>query len=218
MTTADKKRKLTVNDIPDIDHTLGLLTEWRALPPRLNDAVVAHAGTLVYAEDAKCTYYLNPDNFKEVVENAGGKFNGSINGKTTIVVIGALEKEWSKKAADLWTGSNKELAIKKQKTGARKADNLHIVLFKDFINHFKLDYKVQRSVFTARYEGKQTAKMGPGKARSKGTIAGSTLGRDNPLDPAGKMIMVKGLYPYPGMGASAGPFFDDAWSDGEGSF
>ena len=193
MTTADKKRKLTVNDIPDIDHTLGLLTEWRALPPRLNDAVVAHAGTLVYAEDAKCTYYLSPDNFKEIIENAGGKFNGSINGKTTIVVIGALEKEWSKKAADLWTGSAKELAIKKQKTGARKADNLHIVLFKDFINHFSLDHKVQRSLYCARYTGGTSSKLGPGKGRSKGTLAGLTLGRN---DPTGKLVMAKGLYPY----------------------
>ena len=70
----------------------------------------------MYREDDDTSFYLSQDDFKEIVQDAGGKFGASITGKTTIVVLGALEKEWSAKEPDLWTGSGKEKALTKQKT------------------------------------------------------------------------------------------------------
>ena len=175
-TTADKKRKLTVNDIPDIDHTLGLLTEWRA---RHHASMTRSSRTLARWSTKRMQCTLPQPRHPEVVENAGGKFGGSINGKTTIVVIGALE-EWSKKAAD--SGPARQRSSRSSRTGARKADNLHIVLFKDFINHFSLD--TSSAALCARYR-RHELEARPGKRTLEGHAAGLTLGRN---DPTGKLV------------------------------
>jgi hypothetical protein len=75
----------------------GLLTARDALPLSLKGLNVACAGPLIFAEDAKYTFHLGPTVLAEIVEAREGAFAGTINGKTDIVVVGMLEKEWTQK-------------------------------------------------------------------------------------------------------------------------
>lgn len=153
---------------------VGLLTGTR-LPASLDGVAVAHVGSLVYQEDDDKTLYLTQDDFKEIVQDAGAKFSNSITGKTTIVVLGALEKEWSKKEPDLWTGSGKEKALTKQKT---IGTGPHVVTLERFIEFYDDKYslrrKVEAEICIARFSDGKKIKT-PIDKRSKGTLMGATL-------------------------------------------
>ena len=153
---------------------VGLLTGTR-LPPSLDGVGVAHAGSLVYKEDDDMTLYLTQDDFKEIVQDAGAKFSSSITGKTTILVLGALEKEWSKKEPDLWTGSGKEKALTKQKT---IGTGPHVVTLERFIEFYDEKYSLRRSVekevCIAKFRGANGKTKTPVDKRSKGTLMSVT--------------------------------------------
>ena len=192
----------------------GLLTGTR-LPPSLDGVGVAHAGPLVYKEDDDMTLYLTQDDFKEIVQDAGGKFSSSITGKTTILVLGALEKEWSKKEPDLWTGSNKEKALTKQKT---IGTGPHVVTLERFIEFYDDKYslrrKVEAEVSIANFRtaaGKGKTKT-PIELRSKGTLMGATLIYDAP--PGEKSDRVKGMHHLRDINApSVHPDDASGWTD-----
>ena len=206
------KRALDENSTTN-DRYDGLLTQRDALPPNLEGVTVGCAGPLIYAEDSKYTFHLNPATFGEVVAQEQGTFSETTTQHTDIVVIGMLEKECSKKNAvracsasissalassavaichpdhtdrvymyaltqDTWTDCAKHKSIKKQKTGAalktRKGKQLHVVTFEDFIRAYNLTAWMEDNVFCAEYTGGTSRKMGPGRKRSKGTIAGLT--------------------------------------------
>lgn len=170
---------------------VGLLTGTR-LPPSLDGVAVAHAGSLVYREDDDTSFYLSQDDFKEIVQDAGGKFGSSITGKTTIVVLGALEKEWSSKEPDLWTGSGKEKALTKQKT---IGTGPHVVTLERFIEFYDDKYSLRREVESnvnvACFKG---ANQPPHK-RSKGHFFSRTLywNKQPGEDPQSKSRNVKGI-------------------------
>lgn len=68
-------------------------------------------GPLVYAENARGTYYLTAPTLQDVVERHGGKFQtGPANSSTTVVVQGDLGKE-KHGGVDTWQGSKKQLAL-----------------------------------------------------------------------------------------------------------
>ena len=151
---------------------VGLLTGTR-LPPSLDGVGVAHAGSLVYKEDDDMTLYLTQDDFKEIVQDAGAKFSSSITGKTTILVLGALEKEWSKKEPDLWTGSGKEKALTKQKT---IGTGPHVVTLERFIEFYDDKYGLRREVEKEVCIANSATGRSPKtrSTRSKGTLMGAT--------------------------------------------
>ena len=98
---------------------------------------------------------------------------------------------------DTWTDCGKHKAIKKQKTGVAlksRKGALHVVKLEDFVRAYDLTAWMDDNVFTAEYTGKTSKKMGPGRARSKGTIAGLTWQRSG-IMPDGKLgPPVRGQY------------------------
>ena len=143
----------------------------------------------------RSTFYLNADNFAAIVEGCGAKFNANCVGTTTIVVLGALDKEWSQKCPDLFRGSGKQQAIEKQRgicaAGNRPAGTLHIVSLHAFIEKYGITQEVEDNCFCAKFDGRKSKKAGPGRARSKAMLPGLTLGR---LGPGCKLVNLKGLY------------------------
>ena len=112
----------------------------------------------MYREDDDTSFYLSQDDFKEIVQDAGGKFGSSITGKTSILVLGALEKEWSKKEPDLWTGSGKEKALTKQKT---IGTGPHVVTLERFIEFYDDKYTCESNVNVAGANQRRTRAEGP---------------------------------------------------------
>jgi len=160
-----------------------------SLPRTLDNEKVAFAGPLVYEENADYTFYLSTESFKTLVEEAGAKFATSINSKTTIVVIGAIEKEWSKKDPNLWTGSSKENSLRMQQ---RTRKDLVVVTMDDFLSRFDLHEECKDQLFAARFGGeRKRTPLSPSK-RAKGHLAGATLGQ-HPAG-GGKLISLKGIY------------------------
>ncbi|GMI19672.1 hypothetical protein TeGR_g8156, partial [Tetraparma gracilis] len=136
--------------------------------------------------------HAQTSDFQTVVEANGGTFKAATNGKTDLVVLGSLDREWSKKSPDTWEGSGAEKAITKQRElgGDRKGGPLLTRTFQKFVAEYGLGPDVEPLLCTARFwkaEGNQAkGYKEPGPERSKGSFFSCTL--NGPEGPA------KGLY------------------------
>ena len=91
------------------------------------------------------------------------------------MVIGDLDKEYTKKEADTWTGSSKDEAIRAQKS---KRASLACVRFGEFLHHFDLEDEAEQESLVAQFGGpgkNEKSKLPPGRARAKGHLMGATL-------------------------------------------
>eukprot|EP00966_Prymnesium_polylepis_P278740 6439449-Prymnesium_polylepis.1 len=118
--------------------------ESKLLPATLLGVVVASVGPLIYEETGDYTFWLSPKAFKSLVEEAGGAVGGAINGKTNLLVHGLLDRMYTKKEPDTFTGGGVEAALLKQLAtqatpAGRKSGPLAISSFDGFCEYPRRD-------------------------------------------------------------------------------
>ena len=181
----------------------------------LKNQSIAAASILIYEETKECTFYLEHKDLKRVVAGLGGTGADSINGKTSLVVLGDTSRERTKRGEDKWHTSGRCKQIEKQQqqhdTQQRKLP-FRVVEFKAFVKEHGLEEVVERELVTAHWETEKNMEKdwkapevrtasqvnyytlvenSPGRVFASGTGHSHrvTMGSSGPMNPA-----VRGLH------------------------